>query len=193
MKVSDFHENEEKIAHETSVYSVALDGGPEPDGGLEPRFAAQVGVIISLFALVEGYVPMLLQKLTGLDARDAQSLASVPRSFTTRLELIEAVCKPRGAGSIDAIVATHFVQQFREANRIRNRYAHATYSTTRQTIVLSTFSSDFNREPEHLTLRLDQFKADGDKLRRIICELHALTYRNEISAELHKRLLPRSP
>lgn len=52
-----------KVELETEKYAVALDYFPE--------FAAQVGVLISCFAMIESYVHLLIGKLTGIDETDA--------------------------------------------------------------------------------------------------------------------------
>lgn len=185
MKVSDFQENEAALAHEAKAYNVALDD--------EPAYAAMVGSIVSMFALIEDYAPQFLSRLTGLSYQDAHSIMGTFRAFSNRLDLIKAVYKPRGIGSVDAIVGSHYVGLLNEANRIRNKYAHATYSTTRKSIILKTFSSDYNRGPEQIEQTEADFQADIVRLRRITAELHGLIHRNEIPRSLHKQLLKLSP
>jgi len=178
--LTKFSENEKKINHETSVFKVALEG--------EADYAAKIGVIISMFALIEDYAPFLLQLFTGISKEDSRSVMGVFRAFSNRIDLLKAVYKPKGANSVDAIIGTHYVGLLNEANKIRNKYAHAQYATTRKSIVLIPFSSDYNRITERVEQTLADFDKDINRMRRIICELHALIYRMEIPASVHKRL-----
>lgn len=175
-----FSENEKTIRHETSVYNVALDG--------EPEYAAKIGVIISMFALIEDYAPRLLQLLTGMSMQDSHSTMAVFRAFSNRIDLLKAIYKPKGEASKDAILGSHYVGLFTQANAIRNKYAHATYSTTNKSIILTPFSSDYNRPLDRVEQTLPDFDKDLHRLRRIICELHALVWRSEIPQGLHKQL-----
>ncbi len=182
MKTSDFSENEKMIASELTKYSVAL----EMDKG--PPYAAKVGVIISLFALVENYSPHILRMLTGLNKQDARAIMGVFRAFSNRIDLLKAVYKPRGELSVDAVVGSHYAGLFNEANKIRNKYAHATYSIAATTMHLHTYSGDYGRTPERIIQTDEDFEGDITRMKRIICELHALVYRNEIPQSLHKQL-----
>ena len=58
---------------------------------------------------------------------------------------------------------------------------------------IKPFSGHYTKSPETLDLTLEDFKDDADRLRRIICELHALVYRREVSAGLHKQLRRLAP
>jgi len=180
MKASDFSENEAVLIRETKAYNVALDG--------EPVYAALVGSIISMFALIEDYVPKLLTLLTGLSDQDSRAIVGTFRSFSNRLDLLKAIYKPRGDRSVDATVGQHYVGLLTDANRIRNKYAHATYGTTGKSIRIKTFSSDYARDTEIFDQKADDFENDIKRLRRITAELHGLIYRDEIPLQLHKQL-----
>ncbi len=175
-----FSENEQSIRHESTVYNVALDG--------EPAYAAKVGVIISMFALIEDYAPRLLQLLTGMSMQDSHSTMAVFRAFSNSIDLLKAIYKPKGETSKDAILGSHYVGLLTQANAIRNKYAHASYSTTNKSIILTPFSSDYNRSVEKIEQTLPDFDKDVVKLRRITCELHALVWRCELPQGLHKQL-----
>ena len=58
---------------------------------------------------------------------------------------------------------------------------------------LETFSSDYNRNTKIIKQTDADFIADIDRLKRIICELHAVIYRNEFPKSLHRQLLKLSP
>jgi hypothetical protein len=185
MKASDFAENENAINDHASKDDVALDW--------EPAYAAVVGSIVSSFALIEDYAPQILALLTGCSGQDARSIMGTFRAFSNRLDLLKSIYKTRGQNSTDAIIGTHYVSLLIEANKIRNKYAHSTYATTNKSIIIKTFSSDYNRGPETFEMGLGDFKRDRDRLRRITAELHGLVYRREIPKSLHRQLQKQCP
>lgn len=185
MVLTTFTENEKQIQHETAIYNVALDD--------ETNYAAMVGVIISMFAMIEDYAPQILQLLTGMSKTDSRSIMGVFRAFSNRIDLLKAVYKPKGADSVDCIIGRHYVGLLNDAVKIRNKYAHAKYSTTRKSIILTTFSSDYNRTAERIEQTIPDFIKDIRRLRRIICELHALIYRSEVPQSVQKQLQRLNP
>lgn len=107
---------------EAEKYTVALDHFPE--------FAAQVGILISCFAIIESYVHLLISKLTGVDKADAFIFSGSFMNFRARVDLLEALTKKRDAKAEPVIASKHFVSLLREATATRNRYAHGQYSLT---------------------------------------------------------------
>lgn len=185
MSWESIHENEATIADQASKYNVALEWGKE--------YAETVGVIISLFAIVEDYPSALLVKITEMDSSDAMSILSTFRAFSNRLDLLKEVARNRPEGSVGRICLSYYRGIMSEANKIRNKYAHAKYSYAKTHFVLETYASDTNRNAEQLEMTLKDFQADRDRLKRIICELHAFCYRDEIPLGLHKQLSQPTP
>lgn len=194
MAIGPLKEAEAKLVSETASYNVAIENAP--------AFAEAVGIIISLFAIVEGYPPFLLERLSGMNRDDSRAILGVFRAASNRLDLLKQLTRLRPDASPDRIVFSYYRGLLTEANNIRNKYAHAQYAISFQPLTganrktvfhLQTFFSDFNRKVERLILSLEDFHADRDRLKRIICELHALVYRNEIPLALHQQLPPQSP
>jgi hypothetical protein len=196
MKDGPLKEAEATIASETAKYNVALEWGDD--------FAKAVGVIISLFAIIEGYPPFLLERISGVKRDDARAILGVFRAASNRLDLIKELVRLRPDNSPERILFTYYRGLLSEANTLRNKYAHAQYSLSyeplspqapnrKMTFHLRTFFSDFNRKEETLVHFIEDFHKDRDRLKRIICELHALIYRAEISLALHKQLQKQAP
>jgi len=178
-------ENESEISSDTTKYNVALEWGKD--------YAEAVGIIISLFAMVEGYPPLILEKVGILSKQDALSTLGVFRAFSNRLDLLKEVTKNRPEQSRERACLRYYKGLLTEANKIRNKYAHATYSYAKTHFVLMTYSGDHNRKEEKIAQNLEDFHADIDRLKRIICELHAFCYRNEVPASLQKELCRLNP
>lgn len=158
-------------ASELEKYDVALDHAPD--------FSAQVGVLLSCFAIVEHYVPQLLSRLTGLGDNDSFRLVGTFTSFSNRVELIRLILENR-AESETRRIYTHFLKTLGEANSLRNRFAHGLYSITfGQKIVVQSFGSDSRKATREELYDLARVKSDVHRIKQIICELHGFIYRNE--------------
>lgn len=168
----------EKLESHAASYSVALDSGAD--------YAAQVGLIISLFAIVESYVPYALERMTGMSRADARSIAGVFRAFSNKIDLLHQLSRNRD--KVQRVVYSHYKGLFSESNKIRNKYAHATYSYARTHFKLHTYSGDYNRSPEIIDSTLQGFVGDSKRLRFIINDLHGFYLRNEIPKTLDEQL-----
>lgn len=168
---------------EAEKFSVALDEFPE--------FAAQVGVLISYYALIESYMHQLISCTTGMDESDAYMVSGSFLSFSARIELLETLLRKRDFTSDKVVAARHFIQVLREATGIRNTYAHGTYSigfeggryspTAKKLMTISSFLYDAKRKnPVRIERDLDGIKQDVARLRFITCELHGYIYRGEM-------------
>jgi hypothetical protein len=189
-------EAENKITSETAKYNVALEWADE--------FAKIVGVIVSLFAIIEGYPPILLARFCGIKQGDARAILGVFRAPSNRIDLIKQLARGQPPSSKERVILNYYRGLLSDANTIRNKYAHAQYSYSKEPLEpsapnrktvfhLRTFFSDFNRKEETLVQHLEEFERDRDRLKRIICELHALIYRNEIPRALHQELQKQAP
>jgi len=168
---------------ETEKYSVALDEFPE--------FAAQVGVLISCYALIESYMHQLISRTTGMDESDAYLVSGSFISFGARIELLDTLLKKRDQQSKEVVAAKHFIKILREATTIRNTYAHGTYSlgfegghyspTAKKIMYISSFLYDAKRKtPSKLEQDLDGIKKDVARMKFITCEIHGYIYRGEM-------------
>jgi hypothetical protein len=168
---------------ETEKYSVALDDFPE--------FAAQVGILISCFALIESYMHQLVSKTTQMSESDAYLVSGSFISISARIDLLETLLKKRHQQQREVVAAKHFIKRLREATSIRNTYAHGTYSlgfegghyspTAKKLMTISSFLYDAKRKNQsRLEKDLDGIKSDVMRIKFITCELHGYVYRNEM-------------
>jgi hypothetical protein len=168
---------------EAEKYGVALDEFPE--------FAAQVGVLISCFALIESYMHQLISRTTGMDPSDAFLVSGSFISFSSRIDLLETLLKKREPANQQVVAAKHFIKTLREANGIRNTYAHGTYSlsfegghfspTAKKIMFINSFLYDAKRKgPVKVEKDLDGVRSDVARIKFISCELHGYVYRNEM-------------
>ena len=168
---------------EAEKYSVALDEFPE--------FAAQVGILMSCFALIESYMHKLISRSTNIDESDAFLVSGSFISFGARIDLLETLLKKKNQQTKEVIAAKHFMKTLREATTIRNAYAHGTYSlgfeggryspTAKKIMYISSFLYDAKRkEPSKLVRDIEGIKKDVARIKFIVCEIHGYLYRNEM-------------
>jgi len=164
------------VRDEAKKFNVALEHVPE--------FSAQVGVLISCFALVEVYVPHLVNKLTGMPFEDAWTIVNSYQSFSYRIGLLEDLLANRDPKT-DTSAYRHFISTLSTANSLRNRYAHAQYSVGmrgqdgRREVILQPFASTTRKKAKRLHLHLKDINADVATMKLIICDLHAFVHRDE--------------
>jgi hypothetical protein len=154
-------------------YFVALD--------CEPDFAAEVGVLISCHALIEDYVPRVLAKLTGLSYDDAFAIVGSFVSFAHRLDLLQSLADLRQQPSNAKTAVERLIPRLREANSIRNQYAHARYGITfDDDFMVDSFLNDAKRKSKSARKSLDAIVADVNALKVTINHLHGYIYRDEL-------------
>jgi hypothetical protein len=64
---------------------------------LLPDVAAEVGVLVSMFAMIEFYIPWYFQSLTGIDSGDAMMVMGYFKSFGDKIELLQLIIGNRTA------------------------------------------------------------------------------------------------
>ncbi|PWE17276.1 hypothetical protein DDZ18_06195 [Marinicauda salina] len=136
---------------------------------------------------------MILDRLGVMDEADALASLGVFRSFSNRIEMLDELRKRRDPQTIEHACLSYYKGLLTEANSIRNKYAHAKYGIAKDHFVLYTFSGDHNRQPVRIAQTIDDFASDKNRLKRIICELHAFCARGAISSGLDKQLSQLSP
>lgn len=170
------------VESEAASYRVALDEFPE--------FASEIGILISCFALIESYMHHLISRTTGIDESDAFQIAGNYQTFGPRIDLLETLLKKRDPTAAQVMTAKYFIASLREATRIRNAYAHGTYSlgfvgghyspTAERVMMITSYLYDSKRKkPETIERTLSQVKDEVARIKFITCELHAYIYRNE--------------
>lgn len=175
------HTPTSRVQSEAAIYQVALDEFPE--------FAAQVGILISCFAMIESYVPLLVSKLTGASEEDAFVFSGSFMNFRARVDLLETLAKRRTPQDESAKIAIHFAGLLREVTDIRNRYAHGRYSltfeggqyspTAKKLMHIDTSLFDAKKSPKKIVRDLAELEAEVKRIKLVICEIHAYLYRNE--------------
>lgn len=178
---------------EAQSYRVALDEFPE--------FAAQVGILISCFALIESYVHKLISKLTGASEGDAFVFPGSFMNLRARVDLLELLAKRRSPSDRPVAVSRYFVTLLREATGIRNRYAHGQYSltfegghsspTVKKIMHIDTSLFDANKSPKKIVRDLAGVQEEVKRIKFIICEIHAYLYRDELPPYLRLSLTKR--
>jgi hypothetical protein len=99
-----------------------------------PECARRIGIILGLFVQVEhGLVP-ILSWTAGMTLDQARVLLELQKQNARKMTLLQAVCNgispewPR-----DVAAGKAFAAAAHTANRIRNQYAHASYSAAGET------------------------------------------------------------
>jgi hypothetical protein len=167
-------------------YSVALDHFPD--------FAAQVGILVSCFAILESYAQKLIARIAAIDENDAFVIAGSFQSFSARIDLFELLMNRRDISLPDVKAAKYFISGIREATALRNTYAHGTYSLTfeggsatpgaKMIMHINSFLYDAKRKsPKKLIRDLEGAQSDVQALKALICELHGFLHRNEFPAQ----------
>ena len=181
MEFSRFKENENRIVMTVKSNRTILE--------TQPSYAAKIGVVISMFALIEDHSPLILCRLTGINQMDARAIMGTFRAFSNRIDLLKAVYRSHERTSPKFVFGSYFAGLFTEANKIRNKYAHAKYSlNSKNKLGIEPFSSDYNRKTVPQEHTAEEFENDINRLRRIIAELDCLLWEDEISKSLYGQL-----
>ena len=77
-----------KLTPAIAAHRVALDEYPE--------FAAEVGILMSCFALIESYMHQLISRTTGIGESDTFLIAGSHLTFGPRIDLLETLLKKPG-------------------------------------------------------------------------------------------------
>jgi hypothetical protein len=154
------------------------------------QYSALVGVIVACFAAIERELPLIIARLTKMNEdRDALTICAAVTSFRIQIEILEALLKSRDEGSHDRIVYSHCKGLFKQALRIRNRYAHALYAKG-QKIRMQPFHNDLKGQEHWVDMDLEDFKKDKKRMSVILGELFAILHQKELPTKLYDKLRP---
>ncbi|MFL0672474.1 MAG: hypothetical protein ACJLS3_13935 [Erythrobacter sp.] len=156
-------------------------------------FAQKIGAMIANFALVEREMPFVLARLSGMSTDHAFTTLGVFRAFSNRIDLFSELTKVVKADTPEFEIARHFKGQFTLANKIRNKYAHASYAGRDDPILLTPFSGDFVRPVASIKVTLEDMEAELDKIRIVACECWAFGREKRLPEGLHVRLSRKYP
>ncbi len=109
--------------HLKRLYFAGDDPGPQGNYALDvaQSFAAEIGVLISISALIEGHLPRMLSKLTGISVEDANMTMGTFFNISHRLDLLQLIAETRPKESEVRKDILYLVKQIRKANDIRNK------------------------------------------------------------------------
>lgn len=119
-------------------------------------FAGEIGVLISVMALIEDYLAELLVKLTGMSAESARTTMGTFFNFSHRVDLLELLAETAEPDLKKDVLK--LTRRIRSANNLRIKYAHAKYEIAEQgrgrdVVVVTPFYGDARkkRNPEIMT------------------------------------------
>ena len=178
------------------VYKRSAKPGSYPDGmpiALDydgDQFPALVGGIVACFAAIERELPGIIARVTKMkDPVDAIAIFAAFRSFNSRLEILDALLKLRTTDSHDNIIYGHCKGLFKEANQIRNKYAHALYAKGVK-MSMSPFHHDLKAPEKWIEMGIEDFQKDKRRISVILGELFAILHQKELPQTIYDRLLP---
>lgn len=138
----------------------------------EPVFSAEVGVLISCFAIIENFIPAMLARLTKMNHNDAFTILSSFETFSQRVELLKALVKTHEGDEIETQALGRILPRLTNAATIRNKYAHGRYSITfDDDFVVESFIT--SRKPKTVRKSLDAIVADVNVLKGLIVDLQS--------------------
>ena len=178
------------------VYKRSAKPGSYPDGmpiALDydgDQFPALVGGIVACFAAIERELPGIIARVTKMkDPVDAIAICAAFRSFNSRLEILDAHLKLSTTDSHDKIIYGHCKGLFKEANQIRNKYAHALYAKGVK-MSMSPFHHDLKAPEKWIEMGIEDFQKDKRRISVILGELFAILHQKELPQTIYDRLLP---
>ena len=154
----------------TDVYALDVQYG----------FAAEIGVLISVMAMIEGYLPALLAKLTSISGEEASITMGTFYNFTHRVDLLEILAKQGRHGAEISEDVLFLAKRIRAANNIRIKYAHAKYSVgSEMKVWVEPFYGDARKKPQTIIMTSDDVAQDVETVKSITRQVHAYLHRGE--------------
>ena len=158
---------------DAGLLDVALDNAPE--------FSAQVGVLLSCFALIERYIPQLVSRITGMTEEEAFLFVGSFHNVSSRLDLVSTLLKEKKQFNEAEETVQSFIPRLRDSSTIRNRYAHAQYSYMKpDKFQITSFLSSATKETKTEIHTLEDVRKNTFILKDLINDMHGFVYRNEM-------------
>lgn len=141
-----------------------------------PEVAAQIGVLMSAFAIIELSPPAILAQLTGIDLSHADIILGHNRSFAARLEILEAVAISQPLEDARREPALSLISKIRESSRIRNKYAHGIWqgvSSDDKSVELHVigWAADAKRHTSRSVVSVETITEDCAQLRETVYDV----------------------
>jgi hypothetical protein len=150
-----------------------------------PKIAEQVGLIFATFAMIETRLPQIFSWITGMSSEDAASSLNSVRSFGTRISIVEAAIINHSGTPKPQRVATWFCTKMREANTLRNRYAHSHYRFVSE---IEVKVLPYGDEAKVVCVTLEEMEADVANLRKLAGQLFELFRLGRVPLTLYEEL-----
>jgi hypothetical protein len=153
------------------------------------QYPALVGVIVASFAAIERELPIVVAPITQMKQdRDALAICAVLRSFSSQVGVLEALLALRDKTSHDRIIYGYCKVLFKEASKIRNKYAHALYAKGKA-MVMQPFHNDLKGQDEWIEMDI-HCRKDKHRMSVILGELFAILHQKELPPSLYDKLAP---
>jgi hypothetical protein len=165
-------------------YHVALDSVRD--------FAAEIGIFISCFALVEGYLTNLLSDLIGSSEKDAWTIIG-RHQVGERIQLLQALATLRAPSDTKRIAIERFAPRITGATAVRNKYAHSQYAAFGGAVVVSSWLHDSKRKAKDDTETLAKIVGEVTTIKVLLNDLHGYIWRNEMPPSLPDTAPPKNP
>jgi hypothetical protein len=156
-------------------------------------FAAEIGIFISCFALVEGYLTKLLSDLIGSSEKDAWTIIGRHQAGE-RIQLLQALATLRPSSDTKRIAIERFAPRLTSATAVRNKYAHSQYASTfGGAIVVSSWLHDSKRKAKNDTETLAKIVGEVTTIKGLLNDLHGYIWRNAMPPPLPDTDPPKTP
>lgn len=168
-----------KLYFETSVpteknkFNVALES--------VPVYAASIGILISCYAIIEGYIPQLLSRLINISEEDSKLILGRSQ-IGERIQLVEALAKTKDDGNKAKKAIEIFAPKLTEATAARNKYAHSQYSITfNDAVIVKSWIHDSKKKNKPESVEdINFISQEIEKAQSLICDLHKYVYLDEM-------------
>lgn len=172
--------------HPHYLKRIYFEGTPAPDNVTDiyaldcaTSFSSEIGVLISVMAMIEGYLPELLVKLSNMKIQAAQITMGTFFNFSHKIDLIEFLANQlddKDAFRKDMLV---LASKIRKANVVRVKYAHAKYGVAHDKVHVTPFFGDARKKQERIVMTIDDICADVEIVKDAARQTHAFLYRGE--------------
>lgn len=100
-------------------------------------------------------------------------------TFTLRIDMLDAITNKRGGENEVVKAITTLTLHMREANKIRNQYAHSSWTMVEGGYQMNIWENSVQRKTQTRVVTVDDAKKDAAKLRETLHHLISFT-QNEV-------------
>lgn len=131
-----------------------------------PDLGAPIASLIASFNSLEMYLPDIYSAIAAVPSEQAAKMFSVVRSFAIRRDMVVKALETSALRAEDRNIISGLLGELKQANALRNKYAHAvfSYGANTQSITMMPYFSDRNQKPREETVDLESVSKDRKKL-----------------------------